>query len=102
MNLYKFTVVFVPERGEEDLYNVFVPALPEVSTFGESLEEARFMAQDALELVVLSKLEEGETIPANKKPTKVPRGAVVEDILVAVSHEVKSTPLTLDVKTAFS
>ena len=102
MKVYKFTVVFTPERGEEDVYNVSVPAFPEIATFGESLAEAWFMAQDALELVVLSSLEGGEAIPSNKRPKKVVRGVIVEDILVTVSHEVKSTPLTLDVKTAFS
>jgi len=102
MKVYRFTVVFTPEKGEEDVYNVFVPALPEVATFGESLAEARFMVQDALELVVLSRLEDGEIIPTNKKPKKVVKGAIVEDILVTVSHEVNSTPLTPDVKVAFS
>lgn len=102
MKVYKFTVVFTPEKDEEDTYNVSVPALSEVATFGESLEEARFMAQDALELVVLSRLEDGEAIPLNKKPIKVANGSIVEDIIVTVSHEVRSTPLTPDVKTAFS
>jgi len=102
MKVYKFTVVFTPEEDEEGVFNVSVPALPEVLTFGESLEEARFMAQDALELVVLSRLEEGETIPANKKVAKISKGSIVEDVLVTVSHEVKSTPLTPDVKVAFS
>ena len=62
MKLYKFTTVFIPEGDEPDAYYVDVPALPEVATGGDSLAEARFMAQDALELVVLSRLEEGEFI----------------------------------------
>ena len=102
MKVCKFTVVFTPEKGEEGVYNVSVPALPEIATFGESLAEARFMAQDALELVVLSKLKDWETIPTNKKPTKIAKGAIVEDILVTVSHTVASIPLTPDIKTAFS
>lgn len=103
MNLYKFTVVFTPEEEDGEVYyNVSVPALPEIHTFGESLGEARFMAQDALELVVLSRLEEGEGVPSNKKPVKVAKGMMVEDVMVTVSHDVKSTLLTPDVKTAFS
>ncbi len=69
-----------------------VPAFPEIATFGDSIEEARFMAQDALELVVLSRLEEGETIPADKKPKTIPKNAIVEEIIVTVSHDVKASP----------
>ena len=101
MKLYKFTAVFIPEAGE-DGYNVSVPAFPEICTCGDSLEEARFMAQDALELVVLSRLEEGEDIPADKKPQRISKGARVEEILITVAHEVKSSPLTADVKAAFA
>lgn len=101
MKLYKFTTVFIPEAGE-DGYNVSVPAFPEICTCGDSIEEARFMAQDALELVVESRLEEGESIPADKKPTRVPKGAIVEEVLVSVAHEVSSTLFTPDVKAAFA
>jgi len=91
MRFFKFTVVFSPEKGE-DIYNVLVPALPEIATCGDSIQEARFMAQDALELVVLSRLEEGEEIPVDKKPTRIPKGAKVEEIVVAVDHRVTATP----------
>lgn len=101
MKLYKFTAVFIPEKGDEG-YNVSVPALPEICTCGDSIGEARFMAQDALELAVTSRLEEGESIPADRKPTRVPKGAVVEEILVSVAHEVSSTIFTPDVKAAFA
>ena len=101
MKLYKFTTVFIPEAGEEG-YNVSVPALPEIATCGDSIGEARFMVQDALELVVQSRLEEGEPIPADKKATRIPNGAVVEEILVSVAHEVSSTLFTPDVKAAFA
>lgn len=101
MKLYKFTTVFIPEKGDAG-YNVSVPAFPEICTCGDSIEEARFMAQDALELVVESRLEEGEPIPADKKPTHTYKGAVVEEILVSVAHEVSSTPFTPDVKAAFA
>lgn len=101
MKFYKFTTVFIPE-ARKDAYNVSVPAFPEIATCGDSIEEARFMAQDALELVVLSWLEEGEKIPSDKKPARVPKGAIVEEMLVSVAHEVSSTPFTSDVKTAFA
>lgn len=92
MQFYKFTILMTPEQGEEGDYNVTVPALPEIATFGESLEEAGFMAQDVLELVVLSKLEDGETIPQDKKPKHVPKNAITDEILVTVSHDVKASP----------
>lgn len=101
MRLYRFTTIFIPEEGDEG-YNVSVPAFPEICTCGDSIEEARFMAQDALELVVHSRLEEGEEIPPDHKPVHVSKGAVVEEMLVSVAHEVSSTPFTADVKAAFA
>ncbi len=94
MKLFTFTTIFVPERGKGDVYNVSVPALPEVTTFGTSLEEARFMAQDALELVVLSRLERGEVIPRDLMPKKIPKNAKTEQIVVSVVHQVSSAPAT--------
>lgn len=103
MTIYKFTTVFIPvKEGNRSYWDVKVPALPEIVTFGDSLEEARFMAQDALELVVLCRLDDGEDIPANRRPSRIPKGAVLEDMLVTIVHEVHSTPVTQDVKAAFS
>lgn len=41
-----YTTLFepLPEGG----FSVFVPAIPEICTFGETLEEARKMAEDAV------------------------------------------------------
>lgn len=91
MQFFKFTTVLTPEKGEDETYNVTVPALPEVTTFGESLEEARFMAQDAIELVILSRLEEGEQIPQDKKPGKIAKNARVEEVVVTISHQVTAS-----------
>ena len=57
------------------------------------------MAQDALELVVLSRLEEGGNIPSDKKPARLPKKAKVEEVVVAVQHQVTATPASY-VKTA--
>ena len=92
MKLYAFTAVFTPESKEPEMYNVSVPAIPEICTFGNSFEEARFMAQDALELVVLSLLEEGEPVPHDIKPKHVSKNAKVEQIVVSVVHQVSSAP----------
>lgn len=63
---YRYTVYFepLPEGG----YNARVPALPEICTFGETLEEARAMAKDAIRCVVESSLDHGEPIPADVEP----------------------------------
>ncbi|MGA2739447.1 MAG: type II toxin-antitoxin system HicB family antitoxin [Bryobacteraceae bacterium] len=62
---YGYTVVFepLPEGG----FNVFVPALPEICTYGETMEEARAMARDAIQCYLESALETGEHIPGDVK-----------------------------------
>src|SRR3989338_9971115 len=100
MKFYKYTVVFIKDKDDPDTYNVSVPAFPEIATFGSSLEEARYMAQDALELTILSRLEEGETIPRNNRPAKHPKTAIVEEMVVSVALQVEATPFE-NVKTAF-
>ena len=43
----------LPEGG----FSVFVPAIPEICTFGETLEEAREMAEDAIRCYLESENE---------------------------------------------
>lgn len=61
MTEYKYTVFYEP--AEEGGYLVSVPAMPEICTEGDTLEEARAMAEDAIRLVIESSLKRGETIP---------------------------------------
>jgi len=91
MQFFKFTIILTPDEENSGAYNVSVPAFPEIVTYGDSLEEARFMAQDALELVILSRLEEGEKIPADKKLKKIPKNAKVEEVIVTVFHQVEAS-----------
>jgi antitoxin HicB len=65
---YNYTVYFEPL--EEGGYQVIVPAIPEICTFGETLEEAREMAKDAIRCVIESALKEAEPLPRNADPTK--------------------------------
>ncbi|HXP87682.1 MAG TPA: type II toxin-antitoxin system HicB family antitoxin [Bryobacteraceae bacterium] len=60
---YGYTTIFepMPEGG----YNVLVPAIPEICTFAETLEEAREMAGDALRCYLESALITGEAIPGD-------------------------------------
>lgn len=57
----RYAVYF--ERLEDGNYQVFFPSLPEIVTFGATLEEAREMAMDAL-LCHLEGLEkDGQPLP---------------------------------------
>ncbi|MFI5009192.1 MAG: type II toxin-antitoxin system HicB family antitoxin [Solirubrobacterales bacterium] len=58
----EFDVVMVaePEGG----YSVFVPELPSVATQGETIEEARANAQDAIEGYLEVMHEDGLTVPS--------------------------------------
>ena len=64
---YTYSVILEP--AEEGGFVVHVPALPEVCTEGDTEDEAMAMAQEAIELVLASRLERGEAIPAEiEKP----------------------------------
>ncbi len=66
MTEYSYTVIF--ERAPEGGYNVIVPAIPEIRTFGGTLNEAREMAQDAIRCFLESARETGEPIPQDVEP----------------------------------
>jgi predicted RNase H-like HicB family nuclease len=65
---YRYTVYFepLPEGG----FNVRVPALPEICTFGETIDEARDMAKDAIRCVIESTLQHGDPIPQDIEPAQ--------------------------------
>jgi antitoxin HicB len=65
--VYNYTVVY--EQLSEGGYNVIVPAIPEICTSGETLEEARAMAKDAIQCFVESAIKAGEAIPQDVKST---------------------------------
>ncbi|OGK12560.1 hypothetical protein A3C98_01275 [Candidatus Roizmanbacteria bacterium RIFCSPHIGHO2_02_FULL_37_15] len=92
MQFFKYTITITPDEETTNAYNVSVPAFPEIATCGDSYEEARFMAQDALELVILSHLDEGQKIPPDKKPAKIDKKSRVEEIVVTISHQVTASP----------
>jgi len=56
-----YTVLLQPEP--EGGYTVTCPALPGLVTYGETLEEARAMAADAISGYIECLREEGEQIP---------------------------------------
>ena len=57
------TYTIVLEPMEEGGFLVRVPALPEVVTAGDTVDEALAMAKEAIELVLESRLERGEDLP---------------------------------------
>lgn len=63
---YGYTVLYepLPEGG----YQVIVPAIPEIVTYGSTLEEAREMAKDAIRCFLESALKTGESIPHDVQP----------------------------------
>ena len=75
MREYSYTVVF--ENAPEGGYNVVVPAIPEICTFGESVEEARAMALDAIQCFLESARVTREPIPADVE-------AIVEQVALTI------------------
>lgn len=61
MRTLSYTVVFEPQP--EGGYTVHVPALPGCITEGDTLEEARRMAKDAIRAYCESLVADGEPVP---------------------------------------
>jgi len=57
-----YIAAFVPEEDGSD-YSVYFPDVPGCFTCGETLEEATFMAEDVLRLVLQDKAAERKEIP---------------------------------------
>jgi antitoxin HicB len=70
----KYTVVFEP--AEEGGYIVTVPALPGLITEGDTLQEARAMAKDAIRGYLESLRKHGEEIPVETGVATLERVAV--------------------------
>jgi antitoxin HicB len=71
---YGYTTIFepMPEGG----FSILVPAIPEICTFGDTIEEAREMARDAIQCYLESALQNGEPIPSDLAPVRTERVAV--------------------------
>lgn len=76
---YSFTVLFEP--AEEGGYVVTCPALPGLVTEGNTLEEAREMAKDAIRAYIESLRKDGLPIPPNKE---IKLNPVKEEVRVPV------------------
>jgi len=80
MSQRQYTVLFEP--AEEGGYIVTCPALPGLVTEGDTLEEAREMARDAIRGYLESLQKGGEPIPEDIKLTADP---VKEELAVSLS-----------------
>ncbi|MBM4122898.1 MAG: type II toxin-antitoxin system HicB family antitoxin [Nitrospira sp.] len=76
---YSYTVLFEP--AEEGGYLVTCPALPGLVTEGDTLEEAREMAKDAICAYIESLRKDGLPIPPNKE---IKLNPVKEEVRVPV------------------
>ena len=63
-----YTFVFDPEP--EGGYTVTCPALPGLVSYGETLKQARAMAQDAMDGLIEVMLERGEPVPESDAPVE--------------------------------
>lgn len=63
--IFTYTAVFEP--AEEGGYVVTIPSLPGCVTQGETFEEAKRMAKDAIQLYLKVLHEEGEEIPTERE-----------------------------------
>ena len=68
MTEYRYTVLFEP--AEEGGFIATCPALPGLVTEGDSLVEARAMAEDAIRGYLESLRKDGMPIPSDKIPVK--------------------------------
>ena len=76
---YRYTVYFEPL--EEGGFNVVFPAIPEICTFGHTIEEARKMANDALRCHLEGLAKDGESFPTETRPLPAP---VKEEVAITV------------------
>lgn len=68
MRILNFTVVMTPDIT--DGYVVTCPALPGLVTEGDTLEQARLMATDAIQGYLESLRKHGEPIPTDESITE--------------------------------
>jgi len=76
---YGYIVIY--ERLLEGGYQVIVPALPGIVTYGRTLEEAREMAEDAIRCHLRALLKDGEDIPEDPFASQQP---ISEELKVSV------------------
>lgn len=74
-----YRVIYEPLT--EGGFQVIVPALPGIVTYGRTIEEAREMAQDAIECHIQGLIKDNEEIPVDPFASEPP---VIEELKIAV------------------
>jgi antitoxin HicB len=75
---YSYTVVIreEPEGG----FTILVPALPEIVSFGKTVEEARSNAAEAIECAILGREDMGEPVPEEGETVFLPEVEIHGDL----------------------
>lgn len=79
MSEYDYRVIYEPLT--EGGFQVIVPALPGIVSYGRTIKEAREMAQDAITCHIQGLLKDNEEIPKDPFASAPP---VVENLKIAV------------------
>jgi antitoxin HicB len=79
MSEHGYRVIYEPLA--EGGFQVIVPALPGIVTYGRTIEEAREMAQDAISCHLQGLLKDDEEIPKDPFASEPP---VIEELKIAV------------------
>lgn len=72
MTTHEYTIVLMPEP-DGSAYNVTVPALPGVFTFGATVEEALDMVREAIAVHLAGLVKDGEPIPEETRAVQIAR-----------------------------
>ncbi len=73
---YRYTAVFEPAEGGG--YTVYFPALPGCITEGDTLEDARSAAAEALQAYLASLLADGQRVPDDVRDKVVQEEVAVD------------------------
>ena len=68
LNNYQYTVFFEPLPGGR--FDVIVPVIPEIYAFGETIEEDRETAKEAIHHYLESAIKHGVAMPEDPTPAK--------------------------------
>jgi antitoxin HicB len=79
MSEHGYRVIYEPLA--EGGFQVIVPALPGIVTYGRTIDEAREMAQDAIACHLQVLLKDDEEIPQDPSASEPP---VIEELKIAV------------------
>jgi len=87
----RWTYIFVFDPEPEGGYTVTCPALPGLVTYGETVDEARAMARDAMDGLIEVMLERGETVPQGDAPEAVMRFSACRRYFETKAKQSRST-----------